>query len=90
MTAVAFDTLKFVKRLKEAGVPEKQAEAQAEAFAEAVDMNLATKQDIKDVKRDIADVKRDITSALDRLFLKLTGAVIGVAGLLKALDYLII
>ena len=51
MTAVAFDTLKFVKKLKEAGMPEKQAEAQAEAFAEAVDMNLATKQDIKDLKR---------------------------------------
>ncbi len=37
MAAVAFDTLKFARRLKEAGVPDKQAEAQAEVMAEAFD-----------------------------------------------------
>ena len=30
MAAIAFDTLKFARRLKEVGVPEAQAEAQAE------------------------------------------------------------
>ncbi len=35
MAAIAFDTLKFARRLKEAGVPEAQAEAQAELMAEA-------------------------------------------------------
>ena len=34
MTALAFDSLKFARRLKEAGVPDKQAEAQAEVMAE--------------------------------------------------------
>ena len=34
MTTLAFDSLKFARRLKEAGVPEKQAEAQAEVMAE--------------------------------------------------------
>ena len=29
MAAIAFDTLKFARKLKEAGVPEQQAEAQA-------------------------------------------------------------
>ena len=53
MSSVPFDTLKFVKRLKEAGVTEQQAEAQAEAFAEAVDMNLTTKQDLKDLKNEL-------------------------------------
>ena len=33
MSAVAFDTLKYSKRLKDAGVPEKQAEVEAEALA---------------------------------------------------------
>ena len=32
MTAITFDTHKFVRRLKEAGLPEMQAEAIADAF----------------------------------------------------------
>ena len=40
MAAVAFDTLKFARRLREAGVPEAQAEAQAELMAEAFLFNL--------------------------------------------------
>lgn len=34
MSSLAFDSLKFARRLKEAGVPEHQAEAQAEVMAE--------------------------------------------------------
>ncbi len=60
MSAIAFDTLKFAKRLKEAGFTEQQAEALADAEAEFIEQNLATKRDIADLKRDIADVKRDI------------------------------
>ena len=60
MSAIAFDTLKFAKRLKEAGFTEQQAEALADAEAELIEQNLATKRDIADIKRDIADVKRDI------------------------------
>jgi len=60
MSAIAFDTLKFARRLKEAGFTEQQAEALADAEAELIEQNLATKRDIADIKRDIADVKRDI------------------------------
>lgn len=35
MAAIAFDTLAYAKRLRAAGVPEEQAEAQAELMAEA-------------------------------------------------------
>ncbi|MCK9636340.1 MAG: CCDC90 family protein [Methylobacter tundripaludum] len=35
MTAITFDTHKFVRTLKDAGVPESQAEAFSEAFKEA-------------------------------------------------------
>jgi len=49
MTTITFDTLKFVERLKRAGVPRAQAsaiaEAQKEAMAEAMDSQLATKAD---------------------------------------------
>lgn len=40
MSTIAFDTLKFSRRLKEAGVPERQAEAEAEALAEVLEVNL--------------------------------------------------
>lgn len=50
MSTVTFDTLKFVERLKAAGVSELQAkamaEAQVEVFSEATSNTLATKQDI--------------------------------------------
>lgn len=35
MTALAFDSLQFARRLKAVGVPDKQAEVQAELMAEA-------------------------------------------------------
>ncbi|MGH8531567.1 MAG: hypothetical protein ACREV1_02275 [Gammaproteobacteria bacterium] len=68
MTAIAFDTLKFAKRLKEGGFTDQQAETLAQAEAEFIEQNLTTKRDLKDLeialKRDIEElrgsVKRDI------------------------------
>jgi hypothetical protein len=40
VSAIAFDTLKFARRLKDVGVPEQQAEAQAELMAEAFVFNM--------------------------------------------------
>ena len=54
MSALAFDSLKFARRLKEAGVPEQQAEAQAEVMAETFGFyvdNLVT--------RDYLDARLD-------------------------------
>lgn len=60
-----FDTLAFVKKLKVAGVPALQAEAQAEVlaetFSEAMDNKLATKQDILNLKQDILNLKQEFT-----------------------------
>lgn len=49
MTALTFDTLAYVKTLRDAGIEEKQAEAQASALAAVLKSSagdLATKQDI--------------------------------------------
>ncbi len=54
MAAVAFDTLKFARRLKEAGVPEAQAEAQAELMSEAFVFNMDAL-----VTRDYLDERLD-------------------------------
>ena len=40
MAVITFDTLKFANRLKSAGVPEKQAEAEAEALSEVLEVNF--------------------------------------------------
>jgi len=52
MTTLAFDTLRYARRLKEAGVPEPQAEVQAELMAEAFGFyadNLLTKDHFTEV-----------------------------------------
>ena len=51
MTATTFDTHKFVRRLKEAGLPEMQAEAIADAFRDAQgEAELATKADLRELE----------------------------------------
>jgi hypothetical protein len=54
VSAIAFDTLKFVRRLVAAGVPEQQAEAQAELMAEAFVYNMDSL-----VTRDYLDARLD-------------------------------
>lgn len=61
MSALAFDSLKFARRLKEAGVPEQQAEAQAEVMAETFGFyvdNLVTK-DYLDARLDARFSEQD-------------------------------
>ena len=40
MAAIGIDTLKYARKLKDAGVPDQQAEAQAEIMAEAFLFNV--------------------------------------------------
>ena len=61
MSSLAFDSLKFARRLKEAGVPDKQAEVQAEAMAETFGFyvdNLVTK-DYLDARLDARFAEQD-------------------------------
>lgn len=71
MSTITFDTLKFTDRLKEAGIPESQARAEAEAlrdvFAEALDSALATKADINTVRLDMAGMKTEMASVRGEL-----------------------
>ena len=60
MSRLAFDTHAIVKRLTQSGMDEQQAEALVECQAQLINDNLATEQDIQEVKRDIQEIKRDI------------------------------
>ena len=84
-TAVTFDTLKFAWRLQAAGMDQRLAEEQAEALAEALEVNrqaLATKADMADLRKDMqrmeADLRKDMQRMEQRLTIKL-GAMLVVA-----------
>jgi hypothetical protein len=77
-----FDTLQYAKRLKAVGVPEKQAEVQAEMMAETIEDKLATKKDLEQVK---SELKRDIEASKNELLIKLGGMIVGSLGALVVL-----
>lgn len=58
MSAITFDTLKFVERLKAGGIPEEHAKAEVEALTVALNetisiRELATKSDLEALKADL-------------------------------------
>ena len=79
MTAVAFDTHAYVKRLVSAGMPEPQAEVIADEQRSLMANELATKRDMKELetalKRDMKELetalKRDLMDVETRLEVKL-------------------
>ena len=51
MTTITFDTHKFIRTLKDAGIPESQAEAISEAFRAAhIEAEVATKTDLRELE----------------------------------------
>lgn len=54
---LVFDTCDYVRKLRDAGVPELQAAIQAEAMVGLIEERLATRREIEEVK---ADLQRDI------------------------------
>ena len=59
MAAITFDTHKFIRKLKDAGFEEKQAEALTEALRAAIeDSELVTR---KDLQLELAPIKTDLT-----------------------------
>ncbi len=66
-----FDTLKFSKRLREAGVPTARAEAEAEVLSEIFAVNLqelATKGDLlatkEELRHEIKDVRNELSNEI--------------------------
>jgi hypothetical protein len=82
MTAITFDTLMYAKKLKEAGVPEKQAEIQAEALRDIIENNLATKVDIETM-RDKLETK--ITELEYKIIIKMGIMLVAAISILAAI-----
>ena len=71
MSALTFDTLKFVERLEKAGVPREQAaamaEAQKDALSEALDTTLATKADFLQLESTVQRRMDGVDAKVDKL-----------------------
>jgi hypothetical protein len=78
MTAITFDTHKFVRKLKDAGFEEKQAEGVADAFRDAqAETETATKHDLKELelflKTDMQMLRGEMQAMEYRMTIKLGG-----------------
>ena len=69
MSSLAHATLTYVSDLRAAGVPEKQAQIQAEFITDIIEDNLATKTDLEKVK---VELKTDIEKLRNELSLKIS------------------
>ena len=71
MSTITFDTLRYAKQLEASGIPAAQAEAfvnaQREILSEALDVTLATKSDIREVRLDIAKLEATTKSDIAKL-----------------------
>jgi preprotein translocase subunit Sss1 len=73
MKTIAFDTLAYANKLKNAGVEGKQAEIQAEALAEIIEERLATKSDIDKLESKITELGYKLTITLGGIAVVCTG-----------------
>ena len=93
MNALAFDTYKAVKALREAGADEALAEAVVATVGDAIGGNVATKADLAEVKAELksdiavvkADLRSDIAELEARLYRHLWAMAAGIVGLTVSL-----
>ena len=77
MTTITFDTHLFIKKLKNIGCPEKQAEVHAEVLKDAFSeystnhkKELATKQDIKNLEVNLKNLEINLKNDMKHLATK--------------------
>lgn len=64
-----FNTLRYARKLEDVGFTRAQAEANIQIIAEIIEGDVATKQDIKELRKDL---ERKIESSEHRLLIKLS------------------
>ena len=96
MATITFDTLKFANTLKDAGVPPAQAEAEAVALSEVLEVNLKELVTKEDLHREIESLRREMMTGFaqvdsrfiqleQRLIIKLGGLIALSIGIVAAL-----
>jgi hypothetical protein len=88
---MAIDILAFVKVLEAAGVPREQAEAQVVALAQHALADVATRDDLAEVKDEVAAlragmaIKADLAGMKYALTWRLFDLMLGVSGLMNGI-----
>ena len=90
MSAIAFDSLLFAKRLKAAGFTEKQAEVLVEEQVEIFENNdAATKEDIAYIKKDLKEMeltlRKEIAESKVEIIKWVVGLLLAQTGVIVAL-----
>lgn len=86
MAAIVFDTLAYAKKLTGAGFTVEQAEVQAEAIAEVINENIATKRDIEELRKELLyEIKQSENRMLIKLGTLVAASISIVAALVKLL-----
>ena len=96
MATIMFDPLKFANTLKDAGVPSAQAEAEATALSEVLEVNLKELVTKEDLHREIDTLRREMLTGFSqvdfrliqleqRLIIKLGGLIALSIGVVAAL-----
>jgi len=85
MSTITFDTLKFANTLKDAGVPPAQAEAEAVALSEVLEVNLKELVTKDDLKHEVELLRRDMRDMEQRLIIKLGALMAFSIGIVAAL-----
>jgi hypothetical protein len=91
MPVAAFDTLKYAKQLKQAGISEEHAEAQTAALAEALQaglQELASKHDVDQARQEIKNLEARLDGQLTLLKWMLGATFAGVIGIIVRLFFL--
>jgi hypothetical protein len=65
MVVATFDTLKFANALKAAGVPDKQAEAEAAVLADAFSVNLKELVTKDDLRQALGETEQRLNAKID-------------------------
>jgi hypothetical protein len=73
MSTLTFDTLKFANRLKTAGVPAGQAEAEADALSEVLETNLSELATKEDLRHEIGDLRHEMKESASALRQEMSG-----------------
>ena len=75
MTAIAFDTMKLVRRLEAAGMDQPQATGVAEALAETMVVEPATRADLQHLDARLTGEIAALRTDMQRLDARLTGEI---------------
>ncbi len=86
MSTITFDTLKFVKELESAGVPDAQAEAQARALSNVLETNVKDLVTKSDLEHQVEMIRRDIQEMEMRLTIKLGAFIAGAAAIFAGIS----